>query len=118
MSKAEVFGAVVLILIVESVYFKCLYPHIAPGDSPELVAAAHGLGIGHPPGYPLFLVINKAWSSIFPLGSIGYRANLLNSLISVAAILTIYYISLSISASPPLSVALGLAFAFNTIVWE
>jgi hypothetical protein len=33
------------------------------GDSGELVTAVHGLGIPHPTGYPLYVLLGKLWHS-------------------------------------------------------
>ena len=43
-------------------------PTIYFGDSGELAAAAYNLGIGHPPGYPLFTLMEKLFSLI-PAGT-------------------------------------------------
>src|SRR3989449_4371121 len=36
-------------------------------DSSEYMAAAHALGIPHPPGNPLFIILGHAWG-LLPLG--------------------------------------------------
>ncbi len=45
-------------VIVMRVYVMTLYPTVAGGDSGELVAESCHLGISHPPGYPLFNMLN------------------------------------------------------------
>ena len=58
-------------------------------DSAELVAAAHELGIPHPPGHPLYALLTKA-VTLLPLGSIPFRASLASALALAlaAAVLT------------------------------
>ena len=36
------------------------------GDSGELVAAVATLGIPHPPGYPLYVLLGKLWTLLCP----------------------------------------------------
>src|SRR5207249_6471158 len=52
---------------------------LAPGpywlDSSEFAAAAFELGIPHPPGQPLEMIVGKAFA-LLPLGSIALRVGL------------------------------------------
>jgi hypothetical protein len=56
-------------------------------DTSEYIATAHILGIPHPPGNPLFVILAKAWSILLaPLGlSVAVRINLLAAVTSAAA---------------------------------
>src|ERR1019366_1204989 len=49
-----------------SLYLGCLYPAIAPRDSSDMASAAMTLGVAHPPGYPLYSVLGRAWLEILP----------------------------------------------------
>lgn len=40
-----------------AVYLRTLHPSIAGGDSAEFVNCSYNLTVGHPPGYPLFLLV-------------------------------------------------------------
>jgi hypothetical protein len=55
-------------------------------DASELAAAAWGLGVAHPPGHPLALLLGRA-ASMVPLGSIALRVSLASALVgSLAAV--------------------------------
>lgn len=56
-------------------------------DTSEYIATAHILGIPHPPGNPLFVVIGKVWSLLLaPTGlSMAVRMNLFAAVTSAAA---------------------------------
>ena len=41
------------------------------GDSGELVTAAHVLGVPHPTGYPLYVLLGKLWTLLVPFGSVA-----------------------------------------------
>ncbi len=68
-------------------YILTLSPSTAMWDASEYIATAHILGIPHPPGNPLFVVLGRAWSLLLaPLGlSVAVRVNLLAAFTGAAA---------------------------------
>lgn len=73
------------------VFFGCLLAYVlglAPGpywlDSSEFAAAAATLGIAHPPGHPLALLLGKALALV-PLGPAAMRVALASALAGAAA---------------------------------
>lgn len=79
---ATLAGGLVFIL-----YALTLAPTTAFWDASEYIASAHVLGIPHPPGNPLFVVLAKAWASLLePTGlSVAVRVNLFSAFMSAAA---------------------------------
>ncbi len=69
------------------IYVLTLSPSTAMWDTSEYIATAHILGIPHPPGNPLFVVLSKSWSLLMaPLGlPVAVRINLLAAATSAAA---------------------------------
>lgn len=55
------------------------------GDCGELTAASWRLGIGHPTGYPLYLLAGKAFATLIPFGQIAWRYNLFSALLAAIA---------------------------------
>lgn len=78
--RQERIEAVLLFFSIFALYLCCLYPTIAPRDSADMAAAALTLGVAHPPGYPLYAVLGKAWSLALPLGNPAFRLNVLSAL--------------------------------------
>lgn len=70
--------------------YQC-WPTIGPGDSSELAAVPHVLGIAHPPGSPLYVIVGRVLSDLLPWGNPAYRVNLLSCLLTAAAVATIIY---------------------------
>lgn len=68
-----------------SLYLGCLYPAIAPRDSADMASAAMTLGVAHPPGYPLYSLLGRAWLELLPWGNAAYRLNVLSALAGAAA---------------------------------
>ena len=79
---AAIAGACILIL-----YVITLAPSTAFWDTSEYIATAHILGIPHPPGNVLFVVLARTWSLLLaPLGlPVAVRINLFAAVTSAAA---------------------------------
>ncbi|MCF7741307.1 MAG: DUF2723 domain-containing protein [Candidatus Marinimicrobia bacterium] len=67
-------------------------PTVSFWDCGEYIAVSHILGVPHPPGSPLYLLIGRIFS-ILPLGdNIGYRVNLISPIVASLAILFLFLI--------------------------
>jgi hypothetical protein len=78
---AAALGVTALVLLG---YLLTLAPTVTFWDAGEFIAAAKTLGIPHPPGTPLFVMIAHVWALIFPFGEYAFRTNLLSALLSAA----------------------------------
>jgi len=68
------------------VYLATLAPGVTLWDSGEFLAAIHSLGIPHPPGTPLYVLIGNVWASAWaPLIGLAYSINLLSALSTALA---------------------------------
>ncbi|MEO5825801.1 MAG: DUF2723 domain-containing protein [Gemmatimonadales bacterium] len=77
---AAVAGAVVL-----AIYLATLAPTVTFWDAGEFIAAVHGLGIPHPPGTPLFVLLAHVWGLLIPVGEYAFRLNLLSAVCGAIA---------------------------------
>jgi hypothetical protein len=65
---------------------------IAPyRDSGDLLSASATLGIAHPPGYALYILIHKIIILILPLGNVAYRLNVSSALVTAGAAAILFY---------------------------
>ena len=84
--------AVVLFFLTFFVYFSTMAPTVSFWDTGEFIATSYILGIPHPPGSPLFLLIGKLFS-LFPISSdIAFRINIFSPIISAATISLLFLI--------------------------
>jgi hypothetical protein len=106
-------------------YWLTLAPTLQVADAGEQIAAAHFMGISHPTGTPIYLLLMKFWESVFPIGTIAWRMNLLNALLSAVAIgilsqmilrLSLYW-GASRGRGQLLALCLSLTMAYSLTFW-
>ena len=78
-------AALAVMALVLAVYLLTLAPTVTFWDAGEFIAAAKTLGIPHPPGTPLFVMIAHVWALLIPVGEYALRTNLLSAVLSAAA---------------------------------
>ncbi len=86
-------GGGVAVVVTFLVYVRNLAPSVTFEDSGELIAAAHGWGVPHAPGYPLYTMLAKLFTLV-PLGTVAYRVNLMSACFSALAVGFVYLIVL------------------------
>src|SRR6476660_2593037 len=91
-------GTVFLIALL--LYSWTLAPTVTLTDSGELIVVARGLGIAHPPGVPLWVILAHL-ASLIPLGNVAVRVNFSSALFGAlaCAMLTLVVAELMIAAS-------------------
>lgn len=94
------------------VYVHTLAPGVYGYDSAELATGVFTLGIVHPTGYPLYLLVGKAFT-ILPLGSVAFRLNLMSAVFASATVWITARLTQRLTKRPILAAlgALGLGFA-------
>jgi tetratricopeptide (TPR) repeat protein len=103
--------------VVFAVYAAGACPTIYVGDSGELVAAVHVLGIPHPSGYPLYVLLGKLWTLLLPTGGIAYRMSLFSAACGASACAAVYGLCRAIGLGLPASALSALLLAFAPSFW-
>jgi hypothetical protein len=101
LSRAAKVGADLIITVLIgaaslALYLKTLAPTLLMADGAEFQFASYLLGIAHPTGYPLYLMLGWLWSHLLPLGDVAYRINLLSAVFAAGAIGLMYPLSLQV----------------------
>ncbi len=73
-SRAELFCAGIVFFAALFLYTWTLAPTVTLTDSGELIVVAQGVGVAHPPGFPLWVILAHL-ASLVPLGNIAERIN-------------------------------------------
>ncbi len=88
------------------------------GDSGELVAAVYTLGIPHPSGYPLYVLLGKLWTILVPLGSIAFRMSLFSAVCAAATVGLLCRLCRGWGLSAVASAGAALLLAFSPSFWS
>jgi len=86
------------------------------GDCGELVAAAHTLGIAHPPGYPLYILLLHLLDRLLP-GEPALAGNLFSCLSGGLAVGLLCSASQVLGAPPFPSFVAALSFGLSHLFW-
>ena len=77
-------SAGLVFLVAFCVYTWTLAPTVTLVDSGELIVAARFLGVAHPPGFPLYLMLAHL-ASLLPIGSVAVRVNFASAFFAALA---------------------------------
>lgn len=108
------FGAGIAGLLAFLVYAATVAPGVYGLDSAELATGAHTLGIVHPTGYPLYLLLAKLFT-LLPLGTVAYKVNLFSAVFGALTIGVVFVLIEEVSGKR-WAAWLGtgmLAFSYN-----
>src|SRR6266480_4321451 len=99
-SQAELVCAGAVFLVALVVYSWTLAPAVTLTDSGELIVAAYGLGVAHPPGTPLWVMLAHL-ASLVPVGNVAVRINFSSAVFAAlaCAMLTLVVAELLVTAS-------------------
>src|SRR5439155_2488022 len=78
-------AATVVSLVALLLYLITLAPSTAMWDTSEYITAAYTLGIPHPPGNPLFVIIGRVFSILPIASSVAVRINILAAICSAVS---------------------------------
>ncbi|MGH3148079.1 MAG: glycosyltransferase family 117 protein [Rubrobacter sp.] len=85
-------------------------------DSAMLQTGAWVLGIGHPTGYPTYMMLTHLFTHL-PVGDPAYRANLASAVYGVAATFVVYLVGARLSLRAVAAAAGALAFGLSGAFW-
>src|ERR687893_1663750 len=93
-------------------------PYGAPDtlDSPMLQAEVSVLGVGHPTGYPTYMMLTHLFTYL-PFGDPAYSVNLASAVYGVAAVFVIYLAGLRLGGRAVAAAAGALAFGLSDAFW-
>jgi tetratricopeptide (TPR) repeat protein len=92
MRKGYLAVAAFVFLSTLAVYSITVTPSIPFWDSGEFIATSHLLGIPHPPGTPLYVLIGRLFAML-PFGNVEWQVNFLSALASAVAVLFTFLVT-------------------------
>ncbi len=104
-------------LVLLAVYLLTLAPDVTLWDSAELTTAFHTLGVPHPPGTPLFVLIGRVWTwALAPLG-VAQAANVLSAVSTAAACGLLASLLARWTGRTLAALAAGISAGVGSTVW-
>ena len=82
--------ASIVLAISFMVYFLTMAPTVSYWDCGEFIATSYILGVPHPPGSPLYLLLGRIFSMIPTNPDIAFRVNIISPLVSAIACMLLY----------------------------
>jgi hypothetical protein len=116
--RSTLAGAVGVFLFLFLVYHATLIRTVIDQDSGELVAAAHVLGIAHPTGYPLWVLLGRVFDFLPVGGTSAYRVALLSAVSSAGAASVLTVLAVRLSRQVWAGALAGLAFGLWFPLWS
>lgn len=87
----EFIGLLIVLITIFYIYIYTTHPVFKTNDSPETTVASVTLGIGHPPGYPIFVLLAKIFSYL-PIGNYAFKINIFSIFLSILVLFFTYKI--------------------------
>lgn len=107
-----------LVLVFGGVYLATLHPGVDYNDRAEMQHVVPLLGIAHPPGYSIMMVVGKLFSALpFP-GTVAYRLNLLQAVWAVVSLVLLYSIVRRITGQLLPGIVAAGVLGFSSVYWQ
>ncbi|HEX9653867.1 MAG TPA: DUF2723 domain-containing protein, partial [bacterium] len=84
--------AAIMFLIALIVYGRTVAPTTSYWDCGEFITCAYILGVPHPPGAPLYILVGRIFTMLPFFDDIGLRVNILSVILSALTIMFTYLI--------------------------
>ncbi|HEX5734240.1 MAG TPA: DUF2723 domain-containing protein [Blastocatellia bacterium] len=82
--RGRIAVAIIVFVAALATYYFTLAPTVTFVDSGELIAVAHTLGVAHPPGTPLYVLLAHL-AQLVPVGNVAARVNFASALFAAFA---------------------------------
>ncbi|HEU4585621.1 MAG TPA: DUF2723 domain-containing protein [Gemmatimonadaceae bacterium] len=108
---------IIAALIMCAVYLATLAPGLTFWDSGELIAAVHSVGIPHPPGTPLYVMLARSWRElVWPL-STAVATNSFSALATALAVGGVAWLLSRVTRLPWAALGAALCAGAMSTVW-
>lgn len=100
-----------------ALYIATLSPGVDFWDIGEMQTVPYLLGIAHPTGFPLAILLGWAFTHAIPFGDPAWRMSLMCAIAVAIAARALHAIVVSLTNDVRVGVASALAFAVGAVVW-
>ncbi|MEK7550596.1 MAG: DUF2723 domain-containing protein, partial [Patescibacteria group bacterium] len=100
-----------------AIYLKTLLPGVGFWDTGEFQTIPYTFDIGHPTGYPTYVVIGKIFLTIFHFNSVAWRMNFLSAIFVSLGIYIFSYLLFKLTKKLFLAITFGILLSVNPTLW-
>ena len=100
-----------------TLYIRTLAPSLLYDDSAEFQTISYTLGMGHPTGYPIYILLAKLFT-LLPFGEVAFRVNLFSAFFAALTVVLIYLILRELGAMSIPSIFGALTLAITSLFWK
>lgn len=117
-SRADLLLPAALAVVVGAVYAATLLPGVGyHGDTAKFQFLGRALGTGHPPGEPVYTLVNALFVRALPGVSPALAANALSAVLGVAALVVLYHLLRHLGSPPLVAAAVAATQGFLPAFW-
>ncbi len=109
-------GPLLVLVVLLPVYLLTMSHAVGAADTFEFQVVAPQLGIAHPTGYPLYLLLGKAFS-LLPVDTVAWRLNLASVVYASLAACVVYWTALRLLRQPLAALLGALALGLSPVFW-
>ncbi|MBN1461192.1 MAG: DUF2723 domain-containing protein, partial [Armatimonadetes bacterium] len=105
-------------LVALAVYLATLCPTVFVEGTGENIVCVWTLGVPHPPGFPLFCLLGKLFTTLLPIGEAALRVNLFAAVMGAMTVSALWLLLRRLSLGRLVAAAAALAFGFSAVFWR
>ncbi len=110
--------AVIVFAVALAVYSVSLCPTVFVEGTGENIVCVWTLGVPHPPGFPLFCLLGRAFAGLLPIGEPAFRVNLFSAVLGATAAAGLFVVIMAAGAGRIAAAAAALTYAFSATFWR
>jgi hypothetical protein len=110
-------GALGVFILTLAIYTLSLAPGVFSWDSAELTLGIYTQGIVHATGYPLYLLLGRAFTLLPLSADFAVRANLFSAVCGALTVALLYSINLRLFQRPFIALSAALLYGLTREIW-
>lgn len=101
-----------------ALYLRTLAPDVLAADSGELQIVTAQLGVAHPPGFPLYVMVAHLFTRLLPFVSPAYAVNLFSAVTGALTVAVVYATVVFVSRRQLPAIIAAIALGTATTFWS
>jgi 4-amino-4-deoxy-L-arabinose transferase-like glycosyltransferase len=102
-----------------AVYVRSLLPGVGySGDTAKWQFLGEVGGTPHPTGYPLYLLVNRVFVNLVPVGELAWRANLLSAVLGAGTVAALFALLRALAVRRSVAAATAATFGLTVTFWS